>query len=196
MRSYQKNHTRLVVASIAAFAMTLMLVLAIPASAPVNPVRSSVLLAQADEDVFEEGEYEEDEMTLEEELKFLEEAEKELSTLQKSVKGFKASVTRVEKKYNKKSVISVYEKMQDALQPVCAYRDAYVESIEGKCEVLGDYIESYDKIDVKKVILPRIRNFVRTFNADFFAGAQEEINDYRTELRESMEDEEDEEEED
>lgn len=44
--------------------------------------------------------------------------------------------------------LGVYEQMQLSLQAVCAYSDAFPDAIEGKCDVLGEYIESYDDIDV------------------------------------------------
>lgn len=187
----QKRMHRMAI-SVAGFAMTLALIIVATGSAPISEMQSSVFSAQADEEEYEDEEegLEEEEMSVEEELAFLEDAEKELKIFQRSLKGFKTSVIRLEKKFSKKSLISVYEKMQDALQPVCAYRNAFIESLEEKCEVLGAYIESYDKIDVKAEMLPLVRNFVRTFDPRFFTNAQREIEEYRAELRELLAEEE------
>lgn len=189
MKKHTQKQVHRMVISVGGFVMTLVLILVVTGSAPVSQLQSSVISAQvaeADEEVYDE----EEEMSVEEELVFLENAEKQLKIFQRSLKGFKTSVTRLEKKFSKKSLISVYEKMQDALQPVCAYRDAFISSVEARCEVLGNHIKPYDTIDVKVVLTPLLRNFIRTFDPQFFTNAQQEIEDYRTELHELLAEEE------
>ncbi len=191
MKAHRKNYTRLIATSVVGFAMTMVLILTMSTSAPVNPLRSSVLFAAGNEYVAERDEdsdeVDEEERTLEEELEFINAGERELLKLQKNLKGgLKTSLARMEKKYVKKSLISLYEKMQEALQPVCAYREAFAETIGEKCEVLGNYIEDYNRIDVKKVILPLVRNFMKAFSDRFFKDAIAEIAEYRTELREMI----------
>ncbi len=181
---------------LSAFLLGLSLAIAIGFIAPLHSfsskaMRASVLVAQ-DEDITDPSaddsflDDNDTELTPEEELQYLDDAQTQLTTFKRDAKGFKTSLTKCNRKRPGISkddcYIAVYEKMQLSLQATCAYSDTYPDAIGENCSVLGDYIESYDEIDVGTDIAPLLKDFMKVFGTRFFSAAQREVDAQRADF--------------
>ncbi|MCX6734168.1 MAG: hypothetical protein NTX63_05180 [Candidatus Peregrinibacteria bacterium] len=153
--------------------------------------RTSVLMAQGDTvtDPSVDNSSTNDtgsQLSPEEELQYLNDAQTQLTTLKRDTRTFKTSLSKCNRKRPGTSkddcITTVYEKMQESLQAICAYGDAFPDAMSENCSVLGDYIDSYDGIDVETEISPLLKDFMSAFGTRFFSAAQREINAQRADL--------------
>lgn len=179
-----------------AFALGLSLAVTIGLVAPhqsvsSNIARTSVLMAQDDiaTDPSLDNSSANDtgtQLSPEEELQYLDDAQTQLTTLKRDARTFKTSLSKCNRKRSGTSkddcITAIYEKMQESLQAICAYSDAFPDAMGENCSVLGDYIDSYDEIDVEADIAPLLKDFMKAFSTRFFSAAQREMDAQRADL--------------